>query len=348
MKTPNAVATQDALLTAQEALQRIAEMSVRFNCACGRPTGTGAIKSCADRALESIRTPSPTPGKSDRGELLDRMAHALRQACAGCDVVDRYTNVPGATSELTDQISEWRGFLAEYDTLRASPAESCAESVGNPDKHDIGSVYEQAEAWETIVAMLDEIAPGWNVHDGVHTGTNMACVSIRKLLQQTQPSAAGDADAWTHEYGCLRAVYEAARKYLRNEAEPAKAKAARVELDSAIEDVKEWDGGTYDPPASLPDKSAVTDAAVQLLRDIRWKSADRDNMEFTATITYSQMDRIEAMRARTAPSVQGTSAASVTEHECIHGVDIEDKCSICDTGPLAASVGAGGAKEGGQ
>lgn len=30
---------------------------------------------------------------------------------------------------------------------------------------------------------------------------------------------------------------------------------------------------------------------VPFLKGIRWKSIDRDNMEFRATITYSQMDR---------------------------------------------------------
>ena len=30
------------------------------------------------------------------------------------------------------------------------------------------------------------------------------------------------------------------------------------------------------------------------LRGIKWRSADRDNMEFAATITYSQMDAIRA------------------------------------------------------
>lgn len=30
------------------------------------------------------------------------------------------------------------------------------------------------------------------------------------------------------------------------------------------------------------------------LREIKWRSADRDNMEFSATITYSQMDKIRA------------------------------------------------------
>lgn len=30
------------------------------------------------------------------------------------------------------------------------------------------------------------------------------------------------------------------------------------------------------------------------LRGIKWRSADKDNMEFSATITYSQMDAIRA------------------------------------------------------
>lgn len=30
------------------------------------------------------------------------------------------------------------------------------------------------------------------------------------------------------------------------------------------------------------------------LREIKWRSADKDNMEFSATITYSQMDKIRA------------------------------------------------------
>jgi hypothetical protein len=33
------------------------------------------------------------------------------------------------------------------------------------------------------------------------------------------------------------------------------------------------------------------------LRGVKWRSADKDNMEFAATITYSQMDEIRAALA---------------------------------------------------
>lgn len=39
-------------------------------------------------------------------------------------------------------------------------------------------------------------------------------------------------------------------------------------------------------------RTNTTTELVEALRDVKWQSADRDNMEFTARITYSQMDAI--------------------------------------------------------
>jgi glucan biosynthesis protein len=43
-------------------------------------------------------------------------------------------------------------------------------------------------------------------------------------------------------------------------------------------------------------EAAVLEEAAKALAGIKWRSADRDNMEFTATITYSQMDAIRALK----------------------------------------------------
>lgn len=45
--------------------------------------------------------------------------------------------------------------------------------------------------------------------------------------------------------------------------------------------------------------SAECEALQAVLASIKWKSADRDNMEFAATITYSQMDRIRTTLQQT-------------------------------------------------
>ncbi|MAH32240.1 MAG: hypothetical protein CMG78_09415 [Marinobacter sp.] len=42
----------------------------------------------------------------------------------------------------------------------------------------------------------------------------------------------------------------------------------------------------------------VVPEAIEALRGVRWRSADRDNMEFVATITYSQMDKLRAILAK--------------------------------------------------
>lgn len=42
----------------------------------------------------------------------------------------------------------------------------------------------------------------------------------------------------------------------------------------------------------------VVPEAIAALRGVRWRSADRDNMEFVATITYSQMDKLRAILAK--------------------------------------------------
>jgi hypothetical protein len=63
------------------------------------------------------------------------------------------------------------------------------------------------------------------------------------------------------------------------------------------------DETAHDCDAELMDEAADTllslqrdrDALREALAGIRWKSADRDNMEFAATITYSQMDRLRAL-----------------------------------------------------
>jgi hypothetical protein len=58
-----------------------------------------------------------------------------------------------------------------------------------------------------------------------------------------------------HEYACLRVVYEAARRYLRNEAEPQQHAKARDRLEDAIEAVKAIDGGQYEPEADTPSEA---------------------------------------------------------------------------------------------
>lgn len=52
------------------------------------------------------------------------------------------------------------------------------------------------------------------------------------------------------------------------------------------------------PAQPQPDHAAL----VAVLRGIKWKSIDRDNMEFTARITYSQMDAINAALSHPAPA----------------------------------------------
>lgn len=43
---------------------------------------------------------------------------------------------------------------------------------------------------------------------------------------------------------------------------------------------------------------AEAPALVEALEGIKWKSADKDNMEFAARITYVQMDKIRAVLKR--------------------------------------------------
>lgn len=47
----------------------------------------------------------------------------------------------------------------------------------------------------------------------------------------------------------------------------------------------------------IPNPDVVPEA-IAALRGVRWRSADRDNMEFVATITYSQMDKLRAILAK--------------------------------------------------
>jgi chromosome segregation ATPase len=47
--------------------------------------------------------------------------------------------------------------------------------------------------------------------------------------------------------------------------------------------------------AEAQEQIAAKDAA---LRALRWKSIDKDNMEYQATVTYSEMDAIRAALAK--------------------------------------------------
>jgi hypothetical protein len=68
-----------------------------------------------------------------------------------------------------------------------------------------------------------------------------------------------------HEYACFRAVYEAARRYLRTEAEPRNHRKARDQLDAAIEDVKLIDGGQYEPDDDTPSEAPAPAGAAREL-----------------------------------------------------------------------------------
>ena len=46
----------------------------------------------------------------------------------------------------------------------------------------------------------------------------------------------------------------------------------------------------------LQEARAALEAATKVLDGIEWRSVDRDNMEFTATITYSQMITIRTLK----------------------------------------------------
>jgi hypothetical protein len=49
--------------------------------------------------------------------------------------------------------------------------------------------------------------------------------------------------------------------------------------------------------ADIPNPSAISEV-VEALKGLRWKSADRDNMEYSATVTYSELDKIRAALAK--------------------------------------------------
>lgn len=116
------------------------------------------------------------------------------------------------------------------------------------------------EFGELCKAVLDE--PSANVRkEAVQCAVMAARVTIDGDSSVNEWRAAKGLDPLTasppaapvvedHEYACLRAVYEAARAYLRYEAEPAKQREARVHLDNAIDDVKQGDGG-YDYAATV-------------------------------------------------------------------------------------------------
>lgn len=78
-----------------------------------------------------------------------------------------------------------------------------------------------------------------------------ACTVITRKAKSAPAGAVSDDEA-----DALRNVYEAARSYLRFEAEPDKARKTREALDDAIEVVKEMDGGNYAPAqaVSVPDQ----------------------------------------------------------------------------------------------
>ena len=83
-------------------------------------------------------------------------------------------------------------------------------------------------------------------------------------------------------------------------------------------------GLAFQAAQAITDLSAERDALAaenERLREafnaVKWRSVDRDNMEFSATITYSQMD---ALRAALNHAAEGKSAGP--EQDSVYGIDI--------------------------
>lgn len=227
------------------------------------PSGAGD-EDFRNLLAQVIRTPSPTPGKSDRVELLDRMAEALRESLLYDNYDDSYAQT----------------LLVEYDTLRASPAESCAETavkIHTNSGHTL-STPREVEIWFAAfdagckadprsypptppVAWLGTGSRGEHVNAIV----GRECPAIDELdweplythpQPQTQPSAAGDAirelvTAVADEFETPDEFFPDDEKVSYPEEEChitfGMIRRAQAALASS-------------PPASLPDKSAVTDA----------------------------------------------------------------------------------------
>jgi hypothetical protein len=80
----------------------------------------------------------------------------------------------------------------------------------------------------------------------------------KALAERADPAQSADTPSDDHEYACLRVVYEAARGYLRTEADfPERHAIARDRLEDAIEAVKAIDDGQYEPDADTPSEAPV-------------------------------------------------------------------------------------------
>lgn len=153
-----------------------------------------------------------------------------------CNAVSLMNRTPSSEPEFHEAHNVLRQALVDYadraDRLRASAADTAKASDYCPICNGRGFV----PAYD-IENGRDELCP--------------AC-AIPAAAPASEPAETAEAQS-DHEYACLRAVYEAARAYLRYEAEPAKQMDARRRLDSAIEDVKQGDGGYgYQPQSENP------------------------------------------------------------------------------------------------
>jgi len=79
-----------------------------------------------------------------------------------------------------------------YDWMAAAiaaiPPAAQASDTGRGEVVDLAQQAEQASAWEAVVHTLDDVAPGWNMHEGVTRGVDLACAAIRILAAHTPAS----------------------------------------------------------------------------------------------------------------------------------------------------------------
>lgn len=125
---------------------------------------------------------------------------------------------------------------------------------------------------------------------------------MSKTAHTPESIAALDARATQGELSVFNSTLENGRFYIGTDnwaiakSEIGATKPADFEMFAAL--VNLYRAGRI---AVLPEGIANPDVvpeAIAALRGVRWRSADRDNMEFVATITYSQMDKLRAILAK--------------------------------------------------
>jgi hypothetical protein len=77
---------------------------------------------------------------------------------------------------------------------------SCPRTLEAPYGLDLGSLREQASAWDTICATLNEVAPDWHDSDAPN-GAAKACAAIRDLAVKANAAPGDGFEDWARSRG---------------------------------------------------------------------------------------------------------------------------------------------------